>query len=139
MTVNADDALTSAWTRTGLLNVRWVQRTQVSHAFPDINVISVRGRPSRKYSRKPMCTSGLARSTTMMFATEPVIVRFPGSVLDMASVSQLIQMSLMGTSPTPDVLRRVVRLQVLTMVWMAVDHSGFPVLRSSYRVSARLH
>jgi len=75
----------------------------------------------------------------MMFAAEPVIVRFPGSVLDMASVSQLIQMSLMGTSPTPDVLRRVVRLQVLTMVWMAVDHSGFPVLRSSYRVSARLH
>ena len=35
-----------------------------------------------------MCTSPCARSTTIRFATEPVIVRFHASVLAMASTSQ---------------------------------------------------
>src|SRR5437667_156984 len=35
-----------------------------------------------------MCTSPCARSTTIRFATEPVIVRFPANVLAMASTSQ---------------------------------------------------
>src|SRR5215813_10512904 len=56
--------------------------------IPHVSVSTVSGSPRRKYSRKRMCTSGLARSTTMIFATEPVIVRFPASVLDMARVSQ---------------------------------------------------
>src|SRR5215470_2407777 len=56
--------------------------------IPHVSVSTVSGSPRRMYSRKPMCTSGLARSTTMIFATEPVIVRFPASVLDMARVSQ---------------------------------------------------
>src|SRR5215469_8293441 len=56
--------------------------------IPHVSVSTVSGRPTRKYSRKPMCTAGLARSTTMIFATDPVMVRFPASVLDIASVSQ---------------------------------------------------
>ena len=35
-----------------------------------------------------MAASLRARSTTMMFATDPVTVKFPASVLAMASVSQ---------------------------------------------------
>ena len=34
-----------------------------------------------------MAASLRARSTTMVFATEPAIVRFPASLLDMASVN----------------------------------------------------
>ena len=64
------------------------QRTQLSHAHPTIMVATVIGKPARKYSRKPISTSGRALSTTMMLATLPVTVRLPAKVDAMASVSQ---------------------------------------------------
>jgi hypothetical protein len=60
-----------------------------NQADPHISVATVTGRPIRRYSRKPTCTpSAPARSTTMMFATEPVMVRFPASVEAIASANQ---------------------------------------------------
>src|ERR1035441_10022942 len=64
--------------------------THTSHAHPTISVITVIGSPTRKYSQNPIFTSGLALSTTMMFATLPVIVRFPASVEAIASTSHAV-------------------------------------------------
>ena len=69
-------------------NYLYGQRTKLNQITPQASVISVNGNPNRKYSLNPMCTSGLARSTTMIFATEPVTVKFPARVLDIANVSQ---------------------------------------------------
>jgi hypothetical protein len=46
------------------------------------------GEPIRKQSKKVIAASFRARSTTIMLATEPVMVKFPASVLAIASVSQ---------------------------------------------------
>jgi len=67
-----------------------LQLAHVSQAHPNTKVAKVSGKPTRKYSWKLIVTSGRARSTTMMFATEPVIVRFPANVLAMARMSQAV-------------------------------------------------
>src|SRR5215467_1501637 len=61
--------------------------TNPSQAHPTINVIAVIGSPTRKYSQKPIFTSGLAFSTTIMFAMLPVIVRLPANVDAIARTS----------------------------------------------------
>src|SRR5262245_35457848 len=65
-------------------------RTSVSHAQPKSRVARVTGKPVRKYSRKPIITSGRARSTTMILATEPVIVRLPDNVLAIANINHAL-------------------------------------------------
>ena len=56
-----------------------------SQIIPTMRVNSVIGTPARIYSRKLMGCSLRTFSTTIIFATEPVIVRLPASVLVMAS------------------------------------------------------
>src|SRR5215472_5930445 len=65
-------------------------RIQRNHAQPTINVISVIGIPTRKYSQEPIVASGLALSTTMMFAMLPVMVRFPAQVEAIAKASHAV-------------------------------------------------
>ena len=48
------------------------------------------GTPIRTYCAKRMWTSGQAFSTTMILATEPVMVRFPASVLAMDKSGQTL-------------------------------------------------
>src|SRR6185312_8419156 len=69
---------------------RRVHPSQRSHAQPMTSVATVIGRPARKYCRNPMCITGLAVSTTIMFATLPVIVRFPARVDAMANISHAL-------------------------------------------------
>src|SRR6266481_9996403 len=49
--------------------------------MPTTVVRTVTGIPNRAYSQNPISTRFLADSTTMMFATEPTIVRFPANVV----------------------------------------------------------
>ena len=60
------------------------QRSQSSHKAPAVMDSTVTGPPTLKWSRKRICTSGRALSTTMRFATEPTRVKLPASVEDMA-------------------------------------------------------
>ena len=54
--------------------------THASHIQPKNNVKTVIGAPTLKYSQNPIGTSFFAVSTTMIFATDPVIVRLPANV-----------------------------------------------------------
>ena len=56
--------------------------------MPTAMVMSVISAPTRKYSMNPISTVRLACCTTIRLATEPMSVRFPASVLLMASASQ---------------------------------------------------
>ena len=56
--------------------------------IPKTRVIKVKGSPTFRYSKKPIFTSSFADSKTMIFATEPIMVKFPASVDDIANVSQ---------------------------------------------------
>src|SRR6185437_3147466 len=62
--------------------------SHANHAHPRASVPRVIGSPARKYWRKPICTTGLAVSTTMILATLPVIVRLPARVDAIARSSQ---------------------------------------------------
>ena len=64
--------------------------TNCSYSNPNKIVAIVMGTPVFMYSKKLMCVTVRAFSTTMMLATEPGMVRLPASVLDMASINHMV-------------------------------------------------